>query len=58
MSEIEDPIVLSPRLLVNARFSFRHEGDTVNARKLPGGAGAAAGARVDQATRSWPANAT
>jgi hypothetical protein len=35
--------------LLVKEIQFRHEGDIVNTRKLPDGADAAAGARVDRA---------
>ena len=38
-----------PSLAGECEIQFRHEGNTLNARKLPDGADAAVGARVDQA---------
>ena len=38
-----------PSVASECEIQFRHEGDTVNARELPDGADAAAGARVEQA---------
>ena len=47
-----------PSVAGECEIQFRHEGDTVNARELPDGADAAAGARVEQAHEIVLANAT